>query len=899
MKNNISIFLASSEELCNDRVAFGDFIRSLNDIYQRRNISIRLMKWEDFDSSINTSTRGKKTHRKQDEYNHKISEADIFVALFYTKAGKFTVEEFNYAIKIFETNKSPKIYVYFKDMDNTTIEDNSLRYFKNTLHDVIGHYWGHYNSQDSLHFNFVMQLLLQIEGISKTNDIKVEDGQVKFYDVTIANMQSLGFASGNETYQQMRKKLFDYPKKIEKLRSMIDRAVDEEMRQMMEEQLQDKLNDFNDLKEKCAIMEKNLLDTALRITKMEQDNVSSMVRRAIDAFEKGNISLANELLDEVAHEAEIHFKKLESQQELVHKDIDALLLQAKTVMADAATPIEQRKERTIDIYEKADLWAGKSAYDNEKYEELLSNYYDFLRDFGYYKQALEVLKRVYDITISLYGEESQQTAWCYCGFGGIYCNLGGEDGYQKALDYYDKGICIAEKIDDNEQQISVLYNNKANVLNALCRYEEALDHYQKALAINEKLYGKIHNDTATVYGNIADTYDTLGKYKEAAKYMNESYQIKKTLLGEDHLDMTWLYLNMASNKMNCGEFVQALDLCQKALDIRKRDLGVLHPHTASAYNTLADIYGSMEKHPESIKYLNKVLEIYLKVYGEGNDKTASVYESIGDSLLAMGLYKEASNSLSKALSIFSNIWGDNHMDLVGIYESMVTCSYAMGDYKAALDYGKKAKKIASKILGKDHSRVASINTYISQTYSLIGNHRLALAYARMALFSLDENKPEEISFFISNWQTIGLVQHKLGQYTESIEAFQKIAPHAIRILGEDSTAVASIYDGLGYDYQKTGEYQKALDYFKKAIVIRKRVFGESCAYLTASYSGLAMTYKCLGDKKLWGIYLNAAVDQAIDSFGEEHPYTKELKKEMFLQDCPFYEDARSLILRLS
>lgn len=895
MKKNISIFLASSEELYNDRIAFGDFIRSLNDIYQRRNISIRLMKWEDFDSSVNTSTQGNKTHRKQDEYNQKIGKADIFLALFQTKAGKFTVEEFNYAIKLFDENQSPKIFVYFKDKDDTTKEDKSLSDFKSSLDDKMGHYWGQYNSQDSLHFKFVMQLLLQIEDTSKTNDIKVEDGQVKLYDITIANMQSLGFASGNDTYQQMRKKLSDYPQKIEKLRSMVDRAVDEEMHQMMEEQLQEKLNDFNDLKEKCATMEKSLLDTAVRITWMEQENVSAMVRRAIDAFEKGNISLANELLDEVALEAENHFIKLESQLELVHKDIDALLLQAKTVMADAATPIEERKERTAAIYEKAELWARKSAYDKEKYEKLLSDYYGFLQDYGYYKQALDVLKRDCDITISLYGEDSQQTAWCYCGFGDVYCYLGGEDGYQEALDYYNWGIRIAEKINDNERQISVLYNNKAVVLNALCHYEESLDLYQKALAIDENLYGKSHKETATVYGNIADIYETLGRYEEAAKYMNESYRIKKELLGEDHLDITWLYINMARNKMDCGEFAPALDLCQKALDIRMRELGALHPRTAHIYMTIADIYGAMEKHTESIKYLNKVLEIYLKVYGEENDMTASVYESIGDSLLAMNLYKEANKSLSKALSIYSNIWGDNHMDLVGIYESMVTCSFAMGDYNAALDYGKKANKIASKILGEDHCRVASINTYISQAYSLIGNHHLALAYARKALFALDENKPEEISLFITNWQTIGLVQHKLEHYTESIGAFQKIAPLAIRITGEDSTIVASIYDGLGYNYQKTGEYPKALDYFKKALDIHKRVLGESCFYLAASYAGLGRTYKCLGNQKLWGIYLNAAVDQAKDSVGEDHPYTKELLKEMFLQDCPSYEDARSLI----
>ena len=82
----IKIFLASSEELENDRNAFGNLIRRLDNIYEKQGIRIELFEWEDYDSAYND-------RRKQDEYNDKVRASDMFLALFYKKAGKYTIEE--------------------------------------------------------------------------------------------------------------------------------------------------------------------------------------------------------------------------------------------------------------------------------------------------------------------------------------------------------------------------------------------------------------------------------------------------------------------------------------------------------------------------------------------------------------------------------------------------------------------------------------------------------------------------------------------------------------------------------------------------------------------------------------------------------------------------------------
>ena len=76
----IKIFLASSDELQDDRNAFGNLVRRLDHIYEKRGIRIELFEWEDYDAAYNGI-------RKQDEYNEQIKSSDLFLALFHKKAG--------------------------------------------------------------------------------------------------------------------------------------------------------------------------------------------------------------------------------------------------------------------------------------------------------------------------------------------------------------------------------------------------------------------------------------------------------------------------------------------------------------------------------------------------------------------------------------------------------------------------------------------------------------------------------------------------------------------------------------------------------------------------------------------------------------------------------------------
>ena len=212
----IKIFLASSDELKDDRMAFGNLVHRLNKIYEKRGVHIELFEWEDFDAAFNGV-------RKQDEYNAYIKESDMFLALFHTKAGKFTIEEFDVATEEFRKHASPKVYTYCRDLEPGERETPELTEFKRRLFEELGHYWCRYSNLDSMHLHFVMQLqLVESSGMS---DLKVEDGNVTLDGNAIAKMDSLPFAVGNKEYQIMQSELQTLPGEIEAFRMQMEANV--------------------------------------------------------------------------------------------------------------------------------------------------------------------------------------------------------------------------------------------------------------------------------------------------------------------------------------------------------------------------------------------------------------------------------------------------------------------------------------------------------------------------------------------------------------------------------------------------------------------------------------------------------------------------------------------------
>ena len=105
--NTIDLFLASGEETKDIRKEIVTTLKKLSRGHEKNGFDFQVQWWEDESGAVPES------RRSQDEYSKLIDKSDMVAVIIKNRVGKYTEEEFNYALKLFQkTCESPKIVVY-------------------------------------------------------------------------------------------------------------------------------------------------------------------------------------------------------------------------------------------------------------------------------------------------------------------------------------------------------------------------------------------------------------------------------------------------------------------------------------------------------------------------------------------------------------------------------------------------------------------------------------------------------------------------------------------------------------------------------------------------------------------------------------------------------------------
>jgi hypothetical protein len=149
----IRIFLASSNELKVDRMAFESLISEKNNHWEKEGKPQIILELWEYQTETMSPTRS------QDEYNKIIRETDIFVMLFWTKVGKYTYEEFNLAKQLFHTTEKPQVIIYQK-VATPDKQEQSLKDFISSLiaNPQDEYFCGQYEHIDTLKFKIYKEL---------------------------------------------------------------------------------------------------------------------------------------------------------------------------------------------------------------------------------------------------------------------------------------------------------------------------------------------------------------------------------------------------------------------------------------------------------------------------------------------------------------------------------------------------------------------------------------------------------------------------------------------------------------------------------------------------------------------------------------------------------------------
>ena len=635
---NITVFLASSDELKNDRNSFHSLVASLDEIFEPRGYRIRCRRWEDFSAFCTGS-------RTQDDYNRIVRASDICICMFHRKAGEYTIEEFNQALDEYVKSQShPKTFVYIRALIEGEMEDEALKRFKEDLFDRVGHYWCNYATDDAMKLHFVMQLERIIPSVSgnasvtEGNHFKIENGVVSLYGHKIAELDNLSFAAENPEYLSLKESIARLNTEIARLRA----TGVAELQPMIDE----KQAELYKKRESLNRLESRLFDLALSINKLIGSGtpVSERKRLAIEMFERGNSKGVVEILNEkdIAADAAQARKEIEQGKLLVDSGrslieaglqktrslAEEYVLRAKALMTDYAEP--RRFELACHAYEQG-IELTRANLSEEELAKSLFEYGCFLQtnkryDLAEvrYRENLDICQRL--AAISPYAYEPD-LAGTQNNLGVLYNNT---QRYKESEKMYLSALKICQRLTAANPQVyepdlAMTQNNLGLLYSDIRRYEEseemhlsAVEIYQRLTIVNPQVY---EPDLAMAQSNLGTLYKDTRRYEDSEKLCLSAMEIRRRLAAANpqvyEPDLAMTQYNLGCLYSDTQRYEDSEKMYLSAMEIRRRlavaNPQVYEPDLADTQYNLGCLYYNIQRYEDSEEMYLSALEVYQRL----------------------------------------------------------------------------------------------------------------------------------------------------------------------------------------------------------------------------------------------------------------------------------------------
>ena len=679
---NITVFLASSDELKNDRNSFHSLVASLDEIFEPRGYRIRCRRWEDF-SAFCTGTR------TQDDYNRIVRASDICICMFHRKAGEYTIEEFNQALDEYVKSQShPKTFVYIRALIEGEMEDEALKRFKEDLFDRVGHYWCNYATDDAMKLHFVMQLERIIPSVSgnasvtEGNHFKIENGVVSLYGHKIAELDNLSFAAENPEYLSLKESIARLNTEIARLRA----TGVAELQPMIDE----KQAELYKKRESLNRLESQLFDLALSINKLIGSGtpVSERKRLAIEMFERGNSKGVVEILNEkdIAADAAQARKEIEQGKLLVDSGrslieaglqktrslAEEYVLRVKALMTDYAEP--RRFELACHAYEQG----IELVRANLSEEELAKS----LFEYGCFLQA----NKRYDLA---------------------------EVRYRENLDIYQRLAAISPQV--YEPDLAMVQNNLGTLYEDTRRYGESEEMFLSVMEIRRRLVAAnpqvYEPDLAGIQNNLGILYKDTQRYDDSEKMYLSAMEIYRLLAAVNpqvyEPDLAMAQSNLGTLYKDTRRYEDSEKLCLSAMEIRRRlaaaNPQVYEPDLAMTQYNLGCLYSDTQRYEDSEKMYLSAMEIRRRL-AVANPQ---VYEpDLADTQYNLGClyyniqrYEESEEMYLSALEVYQRLTAVNPQVyepyLVRACNNLSFLFLAQGNFEEAERYAREGAKYDS------------------------------------------------------------------------------------------------------------------------------------------------------------------------------------------------------------
>lgn len=512
-KKTIHLFLASSiTDLDKDREAIGNFINTLNNIYNDQNLFIHLHKCEDESqdhSIINGGT--------QKSLNEEIRESDLCIVLFWHKAGGVTEQELQVALEGFKLNDNPKIVVYFKNLAKGESLAEDVHRIMTEIDQKYLHYHREYSHIDTLKLGIVTQL--QVHGFIRA-DMKVEKENVTISGQKVVSTQNIPVYSQNKKYLKLVKKCRAAEEKCKQLFRIFEQdKSNTEAYNAYQKAVRAKLRAQEQLK---MIADKILnIGTDIAIT-ISGSSISERIREAIKCFDCGDYDGVQNLLR--PDEIEERFSRTNMKEEMLQLErqhcIDEYRWRISSLEAQGKwKEVQENYERAMIMVEGA-LTSPKA---------IILEYAKFLHRQRKYRKSLEVCTRLQTALVQYVNALSKEDiATLYDLQGELYYET---EQYEKAESFLLKAIELrkvnVEPRLESDMLIAESCVKLAKVYFKVTRYFESEALYMQTLerykAYDTDAIESVDVEIARVSMALGDLYYMINRHEDARKLFLKAY----------------------------------------------------------------------------------------------------------------------------------------------------------------------------------------------------------------------------------------------------------------------------------------------------------------------------------------------------------------------------------------
>ncbi len=490
-----------------------------------------------------------------------------------------------------------------------------------------------------------------------------------------------------------------------------------------------------------------------------------------------------------------------------------------------------------------------------------------LRWQGRILEAVEYLKRVFDIVKSLYGEKDYKTLTALAYLAQVH-ELGTQHAEAAELRLKLLTDCREQLGKEHPDTLSVMVE-LAKSYHWLGRLTEAGELELLVVNSRTRLLGEQSPETLTAVSSLAVTYELLKEHDKSAELREKVLKNQRLILGEEDPTTLEAMSSLASSYEWLGKYDASAELRLQVLKSRRLSLGEEDPATLDAMSSLAMPYewlgrwqeaGTLwslvfnkrtlqlgAKHPETLQAARHVLKsllwqkdkyeegellersilaIHTELDGEKGANTLASMVSLANFLYWQKKYTEAAELQRKVLDIDRELLGETHRYSVGAASTLINTLLWEAQYAEAEIVAKQLLEVRESLSQEEHDdtlecmvRLGQIfdyqkkNTEAAQIRGRVYDIRLRTSGAR------HEDTLEAAQSLVSTFR-------KARMYQEWQAIGQSMVDAQVHIYGEEHENTLEGMLSLAGAHWNMKQFAEAASLEKRVLNVRMKTLGE-------------------------------------------------------------------------